>query len=100
MSNAGSREMKRLKRDFSELRSDIGDLGHALSNLGAERGRTLYQQTAHQGLRLRDTGEAALGSAQYMIRSKPVSSALMVVAIGCIVGAAVTAYRKTHYRDS
>ncbi|MDO8862983.1 hypothetical protein Q6D67_14835 [Haliea sp. E1-2-M8] len=91
--------MKRLKRDFSDLRSDIGDLGHALSNIGAERGRTLYQQTAHQGLRLRDTGEAALDSAQHMLRSRPVSSTLMVVAVGCIVAAAVSAYRKTHYRD-
>lgn len=96
MSNAGSREMKRLKRDFAELRNDIGDLGHALSNAGTERGRTIYQQTAQQGLRLRDGGEAALDSAQDLVRSRPLSSALFAIAVGGLVAAAVTAYRKNY----
>ncbi len=95
MSNLGSRELKRLKRDFSELRSDVGDLGHALSNIGAERGKTLYEQGTQQGLRLRDSGEAALDSAQQMLRSRPLSSALIAIGVGCLVGAGVAAYRKT-----
>lgn len=99
MSNPGSREMKRVKRDFAELRNDIGDLGHALSNIGAERGRSLYQQTAQQGLRLRDSGDAALDSAQNMLRARPLSSALIAIGAGFIVGAAVAAYRKTHHGE-
>lgn len=95
--NPGSRELKQLKRDFAELRGDMGDLGNALTHAGADRGRTLYQHTAQQGLRLRRRGEAALGSAHHTIRSRPVSTALIAIGIGCIVGLAVAACRKTRH---
>lgn len=97
MSHPGSREMRRLRRDFAELCNDIGDLGHALSDVGGERGKAVYRQTAQQGLHLRDGGEAALDSAQHILRARPFSSALVAMTVGCIVAAAITVYRKARY---
>ncbi len=95
MNDPVTKEMKQLKQDFAGLRGDIGKLSEALTAAGTNRGRTLYQRAAQQGQELSHRGEAALDSVHRSIRTRPLSTTLIALGIGCLVGLAVASCTKT-----
>jgi len=85
-----SNELKKLKSDIADLRSDVTSLVKTLKSAGIEKGQQAYEEVYE---RARQAGESARDRAEDVydafgkeVESRPLASVLTAFGVGFVVG--------------
>ncbi|KPJ95903.1 MAG: hypothetical protein AMJ55_02890 [Gammaproteobacteria bacterium SG8_15] len=85
-----SNELKKLKADIADLRSDVASLVKTLKDAGVEQGQEAYDRAYE---RARQTGEAVRARAEDVyetfgkeVEERPLTSVLTAFGVGFVVG--------------
>lgn len=85
-----SNELKKLKSDIADLRSDVASLVRTLKDAGLEQGQQAYDQAYERarqaGESVRARAEDAYDAFGKEVESRPLTSVLTAFGVGFVVG--------------